>query len=305
VQTTVDDVDPRLAIGRRVRSARTSRGVTLRRLAADLHVSAATLSAVENGRTGLSAVRLTRVASLLDVPVEQLLRDDAVPKAAGDAHTRSWRHYPPLELEPPLAGALDAFLELGYAGATMREIGRRAGLSVPGLYHHHASKQVLLVALLELAMADLLWRSRAARSEGDAPVARFRLLVECLVLFHTHRRELGFIGASEMRSLEPAARARVTAARTEQQRMVDDEVLLGCHDGSFRTPRPREAARAVVTMCTALPSWFSPDGPATPAQIAASYVEFALDLVQWQPSRPRRPAPVPATTTPVLREALP
>ncbi|MCW2723697.1 MAG: kstR2 9 [Frankiales bacterium] len=279
--------DPRLAIGARVRAARRSRGVSLRRLAAQLDVSPATLSAVETGQTGLSAVRLARVAELLDVPVGQLLVRapqppvDAPSSATGGLEA-DWREFGPLVLEPSLAGALAAFLELGYAGSTMRDIGRRAGLSVPGLYHHHASKQDLLVALLDLTMDDLLARSRAARAEGRDPVERFTLLVQCLALFHTHRRDLGFIGASEMRSLEPAARARVTAARVEQQRLVDGEVLQACRDGAFATPRPREAARAVVTMCTALPQWFSHDGPASPEQIAGQYVEFALDLVRYQ-----------------------
>jgi AcrR family transcriptional regulator len=174
----------------------------------------------------------------------------------------------------------------------MRAIGERAGLSVPGLYHHHASKQQMLVALLELAMTDLLTRSRAARAEGHDPVERFELLVECLALFHTHRRDLGFIGASEMRSLDPDARARIARQRTEQQRMVDAEVLRGTRDGSFATPRPREAARAVVTLCTGLSQWFSPAGRATPEQVAAEYVQFGLDLVRHRPldARSRHPS---------------
>ncbi len=89
---------------------------------------------------------------------------------------------------------------------------------------------------------------------------RFTLLVECLALFHTHRAALGFLGASEMRSLLPAARERVVAVRRSQQRMVDVEVVTACRDGLFTTPRPREAARAVVTMCTALSQWYSPAG---------------------------------------------
>lgn len=271
------------SVGAGVRAARLARGLGLRELAAQLEVSPGTLSAVETGRTALTAVRLGRIAELLDVPVEQLLvrRSAAAPPVpVENEHRLAWRDYPPLGLEPPLAGALAAFVELGYAGASMRDIGRRAGLSVPGLYHHHASKQELLVALLDLTMTDLLRRSRAARAEGTDPVQRFRLLVESLALFHTHRRELGFVGASEMRSLEAGAHERVAAARREQQRMVDDEVVAGCRLGVFGTECPREAARAVVTMCTALPQWFAPGGPASAEQVAAQYVDFALGVVR-------------------------
>lgn len=274
-------------LGGQVRAARLARGVGLRQLAARLGVSPGTLSAVEHGRTGLSAVRLGRIAALLDVPVEQLLLREPDPSPDGvlpgsPASPGSWRSYPPLVLDPPLAGALAAFVEFGYAGASMRDIGRRAGLSVPGLYHHHPSKHDLLVALLDLTMADLLARSLAARAEGGDPAARFRLLVECLALFHTHRRELGFVGASEMRSLQPAARARITGARRQQQLMVDEEVAAGCRAGVFGTRRPAEAARAVVTMCTALPQWFSTTGPAAAEQVAGQYVEFALGVVGFR-----------------------
>ena len=180
--------------------------------------------------------------------------------AAADS---DWRSYPPLVLDQPLQAALSAFLEFGYHGATMREIAQRAGLSVPGVYHYFASKQDMLVAILDLTMHDLLARSRAARAEGKDPVTRFALLVECLALFHTHRRELGFVGASEMRSLVPAQRRRVAAARRTQQRMVDEEVEKACASGAFVTPRSHEASRAVVTMCTALPQWYEPAGEAT------------------------------------------
>ena len=103
-------------------------------------------------------------------------------------------------------------------------------------------------------MEDLLSRSRAAKDEaGGDPVRAFALLVECLVLFHCHRRDLAFIGSSEMRSLEHANRARITALRTAQQRLIDAEVDAAVRSGRFRAAYPRDAARAVVTMCTAVP----------------------------------------------------
>ncbi len=68
--------------------------------------------------------------------------------------------------------------------------------------------------------------------------------------------------------------------------MVDEEVEQASREGNFATARPHEASRAVVTMCTALPQWYEPSGEAAPEQVAAQYVEFALDLM-----RCRRPPP--------------
>lgn len=248
--------------------------------------------------------RLERVAEVLGAPPDAMLRPH--PWSAG-CHGRAteavtlaganpgvgtslpeWRRFAPLRLDAPLAAALDAFLEVGYHGATMRDIARRAGLSVPGVYHHYPSKQQMLVAILDLAMVDLLGRSRAARAEGRDAVERFALLVECLALFHTHRRELGFVGASEMRSLEAKDRTRIAAARREQQRMVDEEVTQACRDGSFTVSREQDAARAVVTMCTALPQWFDRRGSAAPEDVAAQYVVFGLDLMRCTARARRR-----------------
>ena len=263
-------------VGARLRVARQQAGLTLRATAEALGVSVGTWSAVENGRTRITADRVAAAAGLFGADVEIL----AAPGPAVKSVARTWRDYPPLDLPAPLAGALDAFVELGYHGATIRDIAQRAELSVPGLYHHWPTKQHLLVALMDRTMDELLDRAEAARAEGDGPVERFALLVECLALFHTHRRELGFIGASEMRSIDEPDRSRITALRVSLQRMVDAEVREAVRRGLFTTPLPHEASRAVVTMCTALPTWWSPTGPTPPATVAAQYVEFALDLTR-------------------------
>jgi AcrR family transcriptional regulator/DNA-binding XRE family transcriptional regulator len=275
-EETPDGPVPGEPVGPRLRDARRAAGLTLRQAAQALEVSPATWSAVENGHTGVRESRFVAAAQLFGADPDSLRRSSPPVPDLG----RTWREFPPLRLPPPLAGALEAFVELGYHGASIRDIAQRAGLSVPGLYHHWPTKQHLLVALLDLTMEDLLERARAARAEGDGPVERFARLVECLALYHTHRRELGFIGASEMRSLDSSDRARIAAARHDVQRMVDDEVVEGCRRALMTTPLPREAARAVVTMCTALPQWWSPTGPSTPEAVARQYVDFALDLVR-------------------------
>ncbi len=278
--------------------------MTLRELARRLGLSAATVSQIEHGRTGISVRRLGEIAQVLGVPVAALigagypvaaneaerlapLTDDRNHKLHGAVETArgadgtDWRAYPPLRLPPVLSSALDAFLDSGYGGASVRDIARRCGLSVPGLYHHYASKQDMLVELLEIYMDSLLWRTAAARGEGHDPVSRFSLVIECLALHHTYRRALAFIGLSEMRSLEPANRERILQLRNHQQRMVDAEAEEAHRLGAFRTQDPHDASRAVVTMCTSIPHWYRPDGPATPEEIARMYVRFALDVMRW------------------------
>ncbi|WP_030609591.1 TetR family transcriptional regulator [Streptomyces fulvoviolaceus] len=286
-------------VGARLRAARKARGMSLRALAGRIGVSPATMSQVELGRTGLSVSRLGEIARVLGTTVGDLI-DGATPVApptrtprqatatSRSAHAQEdpdWRSYPPHPFDPVLEAALAEFLEVGYHGTSVRGIAQRCGMSVAGLYHHYASKQEMLRRILDLTMTDLLRRSRAARAEGRGPAERFCLLVENLALFHTRRRELGFVGASEMRSLEPDSHRIIAGLRTEQQSMVDHEVGEAVAAGLFRTRHPHEAARAVVTMCTALSQWYRPGGELSPEGVAAEYVQFALDLMRFQPSQ--------------------
>lgn len=294
-------------LGAHLRAVREHRGVTARSLARALDVSPATISQIENGRTGLSAARLRHIADVLGVGVSEIIdgavSGDSQPAAdpvtsdpatgetsrppddrpsVGVRRIPDWRVYEPLRFDPVLRGALNEILEIGYHGATVRSIAARCGFSVSGIYHHYTSKQQMLVAILDRAMTELLDRARAARADGDDPVRRFSHLVEHLVLFHTHRRDLGFVGASEMRSLEQPDRRRIAGMRTTQQRMVDEEVHAAVRAGCFRDEHSREAARAVVTMCTALANWWRPDGPFSPEQTAEQYVEFALAMMRYE-----------------------
>jgi AcrR family transcriptional regulator len=60
--------------------------------------------------------------------------------------------------------ATEVFAERGYEGASMDEIARRSGVSVPVVYDHFDSKQALHRRLLERHFAELraIWREHTA-----------------------------------------------------------------------------------------------------------------------------------------------
>jgi AcrR family transcriptional regulator len=63
--------------------------------------------------------------------------------------------------------ATEVFAERGYHDASMEEIARRSGVSVPVVYDHFASKQDLHRRLLERHFAELraVWREHALRDD--------------------------------------------------------------------------------------------------------------------------------------------
>ncbi|WP_313565742.1 TetR family transcriptional regulator [Mobilicoccus sp.] len=280
----------RQLLGAAVRQVRTSRGVSIRALAAAVEVSAATICAVEQGRTRVDADRLHALAKALEVRTQDLLagpspeRGEAghaipVPVRAG----ASWRRFAPLGMDPALSGALTAFVAYGYHGAGIRVIAQHAGLSVTGVYHHYPSKEMLLVRLLDVTMSDLVWRldaaAREAREKQLDPVRRFALLVEAIALFHACRRDLAFIGASEMRSLPPTERIRIARIRVDVQRRLEAEITTCVNRGLAPAQDVAAAARAISTMCTSICQWFRPTGPLSPEAVALDYARYGVRLI--------------------------
>src|SRR3954470_7971854 len=64
-------------VGARVARLRDERGVSQRRLAAELELDPSALSRVESGERGLAVGELVAIAEFLGVPIDELLRDDA------------------------------------------------------------------------------------------------------------------------------------------------------------------------------------------------------------------------------------
>ena len=106
-----DDVDP-LLIGRRIRAARTARGLSLAELAAALDRAPSQLSVIENGKRELRLGELRRIARALEVGVEDLL----------DPEPPSRRAALEIALEKAQAGAL-------YQGLGLPDLPVRKSLS--------------------------------------------------------------------------------------------------------------------------------------------------------------------------------
>lgn len=191
----------------------------------------------------------------------------------------TWHDYGRSRLHPVLEEALRCFALHGYHGTTIRMIAAESSLSVAGVYHHYPSKHAILVAVMSQAMEDLWQRSTAADAAAEGPVDRFTDVITCLLEFHTQRRDDAFIALTEIRSLDAEARAAHIAKRDRQQRLVEEIVEQGVADGVFEAAHPRDACRAVVTMCTSVSHWYRPDGALSSSELAQRYCAIALAAV--------------------------
>jgi AcrR family transcriptional regulator len=210
-----------------------------------------------------------------------------VSKGAPAGGTRAWRLSRPLELSPILAGALEVFYERGYHGASVRDIARRVGVTVPALYYHYENKQALLVALLETGMEEALDRVRqAAEDAGDRPEDRLANLIEAVVLHMTDWVSIAYLD-TELRYLDPENRKLYAALRKRVEQLLMDTITQGVELGVFEDSHPEDTTRALLGMCQSVAMWYRPEGPRAPGEIAERYAEIALNTVRAQlPPRP-------------------
>lgn len=193
------------------------------------------------------------------------------PSAAGQA---SVSH------ETVFQAALRCFYVHGYDGASMRDIAKAGGVTPAAIYHYYSSKQDLLMDIISRFMQRSIDTTRSAISDaGDDPAEQLFAAARSHVLWNASDVVSSFVVNSEIRSLEPHNRQRNIAQRDELQRMFDAVVERGAAEGVFATPWPREASRAVVTMCTAVAGWYKAAGPLSPGEIADRYGHMSLSLV--------------------------
>jgi AcrR family transcriptional regulator len=179
-----------------------------------------------------------------------------------------------------LRAALRAFTRKGYHGATIREIADEAGVSVAGLYHHFVSKEQLLEQIMDDTMDRLIVATvQTVALAGEDPAAQLQAAVAAHVRFHIEYQRESFVGNTEIRSLGPVARRRILEKRDRQRRVFDAAVESGIDRGVFLVPYPAEASRGVVTMCTAVATWYRRSGALCPEEIVERYCALALHIV--------------------------
>ncbi len=81
------------------------------------------------------------------------------------------------KLERLLAVAAEIFAEKGYHHASIRDLSRRAGVSLSGLYYYFSSKEELLFMIQERSLRHVLSKLKEKLEGVERPEERLRVLV--------------------------------------------------------------------------------------------------------------------------------
>ena len=176
-----------------------------------------------------------------------------------------------------LATAEAVFAEVGYRGASLREIAARCGISHPGLLHHFATKEALLMAVLEHRDEA----GQAVATAGGATGAQELRGLVAVVAGNAQQPgivELFATLSAEATAADHPAHGFFTARYQRVVSRITDAYLAAREEGALRDGiDPATAARELVALMDGLQVQWLYDPPSVDmAAVVGAHVERQL-----------------------------
>jgi len=184
----------------------------------------------------------------------------------------------PRTMEAIRKAGLKLIYEHGFEAMSLRQLAAEVGIQVGSLYNHISTKEDLLYDLIRAHMDELFLQFDAAMAavDGLGAEGRLRAFVAFHVTYHIVRKREVFIGASELRSLEPNHYEEIVSLRRRYERRLIDILEQGEAAGLFRCGDTRVAAYGILSMLTGVCTWFRPHGRLTKEQVITIYSDQVL-----------------------------
>jgi AcrR family transcriptional regulator len=179
--------------------------------------------------------------------------------------------------EKVLAAAVQSFAEYGYNAATMRDIARIAGIQAASIYYHYASKQALLVEIMETHMRHLNANLERIVSKQETVQQRLHEAITNHIRLHTTYKSEFFIIDTEIRALEGENRSYILSLRDQYEALLQRLLLEGMEQGVLRQTDVKVASYAIIAMCTEVAKWFRPAGRLSVQQVIDIYSQMVTE----------------------------
>lgn len=171
------------------------------------------------------------------------------------------RLQPELRKQQILEAAVRLFFEIGYEGASLRDLAARVGINKATIYHYFQSKEEILFHIVSEVGQELAAGVReAAQGEGDAR-ARLEAMIRFQIGYMENHVEEIKVLVEEKKSLRDDLHEASRANEAEILRHYK-EVLGRCRDeGRIRPVNLTTAAFGILGQINWLYHWYRPEGP--------------------------------------------
>lgn len=176
--------------------------------------------------------------------------------------------------EDILDAAAQVIRKKGFHAASMADIAEAVKLQKASLYHHIASKQEILLALLDRALAMLTVKIELLAVGSDPADKKLGDMIHAYLQLMAENVDLASVLLFEHRSLDTKQHARHIPNRDKFEKLWKDVIAEGVKSGVFSCPDTALAARALLGNLNWTITWYRPKGELTISQIADRYVDL-------------------------------
>ena len=197
----------------------------------------------------------------------------------------SRRSYDPDRTRFELVGAaVDLFGRKGFHATSLQEIVQAAGVTKGAFYHHFRSKEHVLHEIHDVFVDQYLETASTIVEAPGTPVERLHELMHSLVLVVARYGPNVAVFFRERSVLQGERAEQVQRKRDEVSRIYVDLVAEGVRSGDFRPDLdPQVAAFGLLGIAAWTYQWYSPEGRASPEEVASMFAGMAVRSVQHVP----------------------
>jgi len=176
-----------------------------------------------------------------------------------------------------LQAAAHIFRQKGFHASSMQAIASAVDLQKATLYHHIASKQEILLALLDLALDLLIADLEPIVASSASPAGKLRQAMAAYLRRMADDADLAAVLLLEYRSLEAPLLAKHVERRDRFEALWRSIIDEGIQTGAFRPVDPAMAGFALLGVQNWMITWYRPNGRLAPEELAGLFCDLFLD----------------------------
>ena len=172
--------------------------------------------------------------------------------------------------------SINLFYKKGYFATSISDIAREAGIQKSSIYYHYSNKEELLFDILKTTMVDLDENLEAQIKGVQGAEEKMRAAIQSHVIFHMERQKEVIISDSELRGLTVDNYKNIMKMRDDYERKFQSLIKERIEKGIFADMDFKVASYGIITMCTAVSTWFNQSGRLSKEEVAKIYTDFII-----------------------------
>ena len=174
--------------------------------------------------------------------------------------TRRTRLHPELRRQQIVTEAIHVFFEMGYEGASLRDLAGRVGINKATVYHYFSSKEEILYHIVREVGSGLLDGVRRAAHSGDDPLAALEGMVRFQIEYMEDHLEEVKVLVEEKKSLCTELLRATQDNESEILTLYKDTLGRCLERGRIRPVQITTAAFGILGQINWLYHWYRPEG---------------------------------------------